>query len=252
VVPSTDGLPAGLSAETWRGIVEQGTAPWNRALATCTEARLIVAAPEWVFAAKEDGKNIVVLRSREWCHNERCGPSPRPSPRAERGEGERMGVPVATGDGHRDVAGGGNPRVGTFAGTARCLRGGTARWRRLLALHGGGDHVPGGRGGQRRRDRRGMRDPWAAGRRGGPSMALDRRPWLRLGAWLAVVRTKAPIEMAYSNRLFRHSQQPIRQVVVVDAISFRGNAIQGQHGLGEVVGDGFQDGKLASHRLGIV
>src|ERR1019366_6955170 len=47
------------------------------------------------------------------------------------------------------------------------------------------------------------------------------------------------------------TKKPGWQIVVVDSISFHGNAIQGKHGLGKTVGNSFQDRKLALDGLGV-
>jgi len=72
ITPSTIELPSGWSVDRFREALQGAADVWNVSGARCG-VRVAVgeAKPEW--RAAPDGTNLVIFRSRNWCHNGRCG-----------------------------------------------------------------------------------------------------------------------------------------------------------------------------------
>ena len=75
------------------------------------------------------------------------------------------------------------------------------------------------------------REPAAAGSLGGWPQAFA-----KLAKYSAAAGSLGPVPTS-----IHLTKKPGWQIVVVDSISFHGNAIQGKHGLGKTVGNSFQD-----------
>jgi hypothetical protein len=71
LVPSSHALPDGLDAASFRRALVEAAEAWNRS--GCLPFALEVSAPAPHRLAQEDGRNVVVFRPGDWCHNERCG-----------------------------------------------------------------------------------------------------------------------------------------------------------------------------------
>lgn len=72
LTPSDHELPRNLAKPEWAEIVDGVAAAWNEGMPACGVPRIQVAPMTHRWLAEEDGTNLVVFRSREWCHNERC------------------------------------------------------------------------------------------------------------------------------------------------------------------------------------
>jgi hypothetical protein len=70
--PSSRGLPDGLSAETFRAALDRAARVWSYPAIPCTSVEISVLKPRPLRLTVEDGTNLVVMRDRSWCHNERC------------------------------------------------------------------------------------------------------------------------------------------------------------------------------------
>jgi hypothetical protein len=73
LTPSGLDLPAGWSGDAFRDAVQRAAERWSAPNVPCA-VKLTVAEPRPVRLAARDGSNVVVMRGRSWCHNDRCGP----------------------------------------------------------------------------------------------------------------------------------------------------------------------------------
>ena len=107
-----------------------------------------------------------------------------------------------------------------------------------------GIHAPiSTRAGCRSRDRSqileiGCRHPHLIEREQAAAGSLGGRPqaFAKLAKYSAAAGSLGPVPTS-----IHLTKKPGWQIVVVDSISFHGNAIQGKHGLGKTVGNSFQD-----------
>lgn len=72
LTPSASELPAGWSLADFTAAIARAAARWSYPQLPCAVV-LTVAAPRPEWRAVQDGTNLVVIRGRRWCHNERCG-----------------------------------------------------------------------------------------------------------------------------------------------------------------------------------
>jgi hypothetical protein len=68
-------LPPGspVTAERLRAALEKAGRAWSYPQVPCTSVKVSTAAASPQRLAQEDGVNLIVLRWRNWCHNDRCG-----------------------------------------------------------------------------------------------------------------------------------------------------------------------------------
>jgi hypothetical protein len=72
LTPSTSDLPAGWSAEDFRGVIQRAVDLWSYPKIPCG-IRVVVDDPRPEWRAVQDGTNLIAVRGHSWCHNGRCG-----------------------------------------------------------------------------------------------------------------------------------------------------------------------------------
>lgn len=72
LAPGSSELPAGWSEAQFRDALQHAADRWSYPNVQCAVKVVVTdAQPEW--RATQDGLNVVAVRGRTWCHNERCG-----------------------------------------------------------------------------------------------------------------------------------------------------------------------------------
>jgi hypothetical protein len=79
LTPGDRDLPEGMSASAFHEALADAASAWS---ATPCGVTISVGEPASRWSATEDGLSLVAFRAREWCHNERCGPTSTFHPRA--------------------------------------------------------------------------------------------------------------------------------------------------------------------------
>jgi hypothetical protein len=74
ITPSTSGLPPDWSIDRFREALQRAADSWSFPSVRCG-VKLVVGQPQAEWRAVRDGTNLVAFRSKDWCHNERCGPT---------------------------------------------------------------------------------------------------------------------------------------------------------------------------------
>lgn len=79
LTPGDRDLPEGMSASAFHEALADAASAWSAVRCGVT---VTVSEPASRWSATEDGVSLVAFRAREWCHNERCGPTSTFHPRA--------------------------------------------------------------------------------------------------------------------------------------------------------------------------
>ena len=74
ITPSANDLPPGWTIDWFREVLQRAADAWSFPNVPCG-VKLVVGEPRSEWRAVPDGTNLVVFRSKAWCHNERCGPT---------------------------------------------------------------------------------------------------------------------------------------------------------------------------------
>ena len=72
LTPSTHDLPPGWSGSALREVAQRAANRWSYPNVSCA-VKVVVAEPAPIGRAAQDGQNLLVFRSHDWCHNDRCG-----------------------------------------------------------------------------------------------------------------------------------------------------------------------------------